>query len=99
MHGKAIVALRGFAFGTRQRVFIVGRGVQKYRKIFAHSGVTLCQHGFRGTAHHDIIRVVRRQAHEFVAHSTADAVDARGGQGGWRMLVLAHGKCIQWVVG
>ena len=62
MHGKAVVALRGLAFGASQGVFFTRLRVQKHRKILAHRQVALSRQSLgRGTDHNPVV-VAHRQA-------------------------------------
>ena len=72
---EAGVARRRLAFGAGQRVFLAGARVEEDRKILADRLVALGQQHFRGGAHHHPVVILDRQAKEFVADGTANAVN------------------------
>ena len=71
---KTVITARGLALGARQRVFLFGFRMQKYRKILADRFVAELHHFRRRGADHHEIAIGHRQAEQFIAHGAADRV-------------------------
>ena len=78
LHGKAAVAAAALALGARERVFLVGLGVQEDGKVAAHGLVALGDHFFGRGADHDPVAVMDRAAEQMVAHRAADHENLNG---------------------
>ena len=72
MHCKAVIAACGFALGAGECVFLVRVGVQEHRKVFANRLIALCHQSLGRAAHNHPVAVRTREAHQGIAHCTAD---------------------------
>ncbi len=79
VHLESLVALSGFALGTRQGVFLVRLRVQEYREILADRLVAQRDHVVGRGADDDVVAVGQRQAQQPVTHCAADDVGFHGG--------------------
>jgi hypothetical protein len=68
---KAAIAHAVLALGARQRIFLMGLGVQKHRKVAPHGHEAARAHLLRRGADHHPVRVVDGQAQQCIAHGTA----------------------------
>ena len=78
MHRKAVVAARGFALSTGQRVFFFGFGVKEHWKVFTHWQKAPCHQFFRRAAHHHPVAVNHWQAQQGIANRTANHENFHG---------------------
>ena len=75
IHLEPVIAMALLSLSAGQRILFMGLGVQEHGKISAHLAKTLCQHGFRGGAHHHPVAVFNWQAEQLIAHGAANQVD------------------------
>ena len=74
VHGEALVAAAGLAFGAGKGHFFAGLWVDEDREVFAHRPVAQRLHLLRRAAHDDPVAVAVRQAQQCVAHRAAHHV-------------------------
>src|SRR5881397_2122390 len=74
-----MIAAPTLAFGARQRVLLVGFGMQEHGEIAANRPKPTCEHLLWSRSDDDIIAVDHRSAEQLVAYRTADSVDFHAG--------------------
>src|SRR6185369_13715598 len=79
VEGEALVARRRLALGSRERVLLVGFGMEEHREVGAHGPEALRDHLLGRRAHDDVIAVLHREPEKLVAHRAADGVRLHAG--------------------
>ena len=71
---ESAIAGRHLALAPRQRILLVGVGVQKYREVAADLAITKAQQLLPGAAHDDPIAFLHRQSEQGVPNRPTDQI-------------------------